>query len=90
MTRDVVYGNIPVPSTLYAKLQGPAVFLGDGQLITASITITSGSHALYLLPTAGAPQGSTFTLTISLESRLLEDTGTIALTVFLPVILRNN
>jgi len=90
MARDVVYGNMPVPSTLYAKLQGPSVFLSDGQLITTSVTISSGSRTLYFLPAAGALRGSTFTLTVSLENRLLEDTGTIALAVYLPVILMNN
>ena len=82
----VDYGNIAVPATLVATLNGPAVFAGGSQTFTANVSSTSGSIILSVRPAAGAIQGNTFGLNVTLAGLQLSRNGAIAGEIYLPLI----
>jgi len=84
----VAFGNISPPAILSATIAGPAVFLSGGQVLTRTITATSGLSTLYLRPATAALPGYTFTLRVGMAGLSIERNGTIAWQLFLPVVLK--
>ena len=82
----VDYGNISVPATLVATLNGPAVFAGGSQTFTTSVSSAGGNIILSVRPAAGAIQGNTFSLNVTLAGLQISRNGAIAGEIYLPLI----
>jgi hypothetical protein len=87
---EVVYGNIPVPASLTATLQGPVIFASGSQVLTALISNADGAYSLALRPEVDATAGTAFTLEVDLAGVELERRGAIAWELYLPLVLKKD
>ncbi|HQJ50651.1 MAG TPA: carboxypeptidase-like regulatory domain-containing protein [Anaerolineae bacterium] len=83
------YGNIPLPATLTAEVEGAATFQDGLTETTLTLSESDGELGLWVMPAARAQAGEPFSLELALAGRVLRHEGAIrGCGIYLPLITK--